>query len=120
MHRQWGADVVGMTACPEARLVREAEMSYALIALPTDYDCWKPRLPGGDEQSLLAEIVGNLRRATEASFDLLTAALGDCTTLRDKKSPAHQALAASIWSTKELIDEGEIERLRPLWGRWFS
>ena len=45
MHRLWGGDLIGMTAMPEAKLAREAEMSYALVALVTDYDCW--RRPGG-------------------------------------------------------------------------
>lgn len=40
MHRQWGASLIGMTAMPEARLAREAEMCYASICLPTDYDVW--------------------------------------------------------------------------------
>ncbi len=41
MYRQWGADIIGMTAMPEARLAREAELPYALIGMVTDYDCWR-------------------------------------------------------------------------------
>lgn len=41
--RGWGADVVGMTNMPEARLAREAELCYATLALPSDYDCWRAR-----------------------------------------------------------------------------
>jgi 5'-methylthioadenosine phosphorylase len=41
MYRQWGADVIGMTAMPEAKLAREAELPYALIGMVTDYDCWR-------------------------------------------------------------------------------
>src|SRR5687768_11705927 len=72
MHRLWGGDLIGMTAMPEAKLAREAEMAYALIALVTDYDCWrhKPSLPDAKEQQekvdphlLLKEITGNLREA---------------------------------------------------------
>ena len=40
LFRSWGAAVIGMTAMPEARLAREAEMCYADLALATDYDCW--------------------------------------------------------------------------------
>src|SRR5690606_27375462 len=40
LFRQWGAGVIGMTAMPEARLAREAELPYALLAMVTDYDCW--------------------------------------------------------------------------------
>ena len=118
MHRQLGADVVGMTAQPEARLAREAEMAYAMVALPTDYDCWRPR-PEGDPDSVLAEIIGNLDRATDASIRLLEAALGDVETLTSTPSPAHDALARSIWTDKARIDPGEVKRLWPLWGRYF-
>src|SRR5438067_23460 len=41
MHRLWGGDLIGMTAMPEAKLAKEAEISYALVALVTDYDCWR-------------------------------------------------------------------------------
>lgn len=41
LHRSWGAGLIGMTAIPEAKLAREAEMCYTMIAFPTDYDCWK-------------------------------------------------------------------------------
>ena len=41
MYRQWGCDVIGMTAMPEAKLAREAELPYALVGMVTDYDCWR-------------------------------------------------------------------------------
>jgi 5'-methylthioadenosine phosphorylase len=41
LYRSWGADVIGMTAMPEARLAREAELPYALVAMVTDYDSWR-------------------------------------------------------------------------------
>ncbi|QQQ48933.1 S-methyl-5'-thioadenosine phosphorylase [Pseudomonas syringae] len=40
LYRQWGGTVIGMTAMPEAKLAREAELCYAMIAIPTDFDCW--------------------------------------------------------------------------------
>ena len=42
LHRGWGADLIGMTAMPEAKLAREAELCYATVAMVTDYDCWHP------------------------------------------------------------------------------
>ncbi len=53
MYRSWGAHVIGMTALPEAKLAREAEISYALVAMATDYDCWRE---GEDEVSVEAVI----------------------------------------------------------------
>jgi len=130
LYRQWGADVVGMTALPEARLAREAEMAYALIALPTDYDCWRrtddadhahhAQQVAGDHASLLEEIIANLTRASQASIALINAALADTAPLRERPSPAHDALRLAIWTRKEAIDAEEVERLRPLWGRYFE
>ncbi|MHC4415869.1 MAG: MTAP family purine nucleoside phosphorylase [Planctomycetota bacterium] len=119
MHRGWGSDVVGMTALPEARLAREAEIAYALVALATDYDSWRQREAALDEVSLLAEITENLARATQASIEVLQAALGDVGILRDHASPAHDALRLAIWSNKGTIDPAEVDRLRVLWGRYF-
>jgi 5'-methylthioadenosine phosphorylase len=42
LYRGWGADVIGMTNMPEAKLAREAEICYATVAMVTDYDCWHP------------------------------------------------------------------------------
>ncbi len=119
MHRLLGADVVGMTALPEARLAREAEIAYALIALATDYDCWRPHPADAPAESLLAEIIGNLTKATDAAIRLVGAALADAGALR-APSPAHEALKLGIFTHKEHIDRAEVERLRPLWGRYFS
>src|SRR5258705_741127 len=78
MHRLWGGDLIGMTAMPEAKLAREAEISYALISLVTDYDSW--RLPGlgaaekkpdVDPFTLLREIIGNLQAASNNAITLM-------------------------------------------------
>jgi len=42
LYRSWGCSVIGMTAMPEAKLAREAEIPYALVAMVTDFDCWHP------------------------------------------------------------------------------
>ncbi len=120
LYRQWGADVVGMTALPEARLAREAEMAYVLVALPTDYDCWRPREATSDAASLLGDIIGNLKKATQGSIVLLTKALADVSLLCATPSPAHDALRLAIWSDKSRIDPAEVDRLRVLWGRHFA
>lgn len=119
MYRQWGGDLIGMTALPEARLAREAEIAYALIALPTDYDSWRKRKEISDHASLLNEIIANLNRATQASIQLIKYALSDISLLRDQQSPAHNALELAIWSDKSKIDPAEIKKLEVLWGRYF-
>ena len=119
MHRQWGGDVIGMTLMPEAKLAREAELAYAAIAMPTDYDSWRDR-EGASGEALLQEIIGNLQRATAANLALMRAALADVSRLREQRSPAHDALTLAIWTRKPGIPPEEVERLRPLWGRHFE
>jgi len=118
MHRQWGGDLIGMTAMPEAKLAREAEIAYGMIALPTDFDCWRPRDPGA-RGDVLSEIIENLQKVTARGLELLKSALRDVSILLKTPSPAHQALRHAIWSEKSRIGPDEIERLAPLWGRYF-
>lgn len=119
MHRAWGGDLIGMTVMPEAKLAREAEIAYALVALTTDYDCWRPHTADLSQQALLAEIIGHLEAATQNSVALIKAALTDLTLLQQHPSPAHNALQLAIWSDKKKIPAAEVQRLGPLWGRYF-
>lgn len=131
MHRLWGGDVIGMTAMPEAKLAREAEMSYALVALVTDYDSWRQKppvqAPEGEEQPadsfvLIQEIVANLKASGENAARLIRAAIERIA--RDPEAvrcvAAHEALQQGIWSSKDRIDVEEVRRLWPIWGRHFD
>lgn len=120
MHRAWGGTLIGMTAMPEAKLAREAEIAYALLALPTDYDCWRPHDASKGAQQLLEEIIGNLNHATQRSIGLIKTALQDVSVLRAQASPAHEALKLAIWTNKAKIDAEEVARLKPLWSRYFA
>lgn len=117
LHRQWGGDIIGMTCMPEARLAREAEICYALIALPTDYDCWRPFDSAKGHQDLLAEIIGNLNRATQNAIALIHATLqligGVPTACR-----CQDALKLAIWSDKKSIPAQTRTMLEPLLGRY--
>jgi 5'-methylthioadenosine phosphorylase len=59
MYRAWGADVIGMTGMPEARLAREAELCYACVAMVTDYDCWHPDHGAVDVAQVIAVMAAN-------------------------------------------------------------
>ena len=118
LHRRWGADLVGMTAMPEAKLAREAELCYAVIALATDYDCWRPHRFEVDQLQLLQEIIGHLRAATENALALIRRALplvsaqGDC--------GCRSALKLGIWSERAKIPAEVRERLAPLLGKYLT
>jgi 5'-methylthioadenosine phosphorylase len=118
MHRQWGGDLIGMTAMPEAKLAREAEISYALVALATDYDCWRPHAAGTDRQALLAEIIGNVKAATENAMRLIRAAIPLIWEARGEHFDAHDALKLAIWTDKSKISEPDRKRLGLLWSRY--
>jgi 5'-methylthioadenosine phosphorylase len=127
MHRLWGGDLIGMTAMPEAKLAREAEIPYALIALVTDYDSWKSKPADAPAQpvdagELLKEITANLQAVSAAAMDLIRRAIGriaaDPAPLL--ACPARNALQWAIWSEKSRIPSAEIQKLLPLWGKYFG
>lgn len=129
MHRLWGGDLIGMTAMPEAKLAREAEIAYALVALVTDYDCWRQAPasqadagPELDPFVLLEEIIGNLKAASENAMQLIRRAIAKIAAEPEKlaDAPAHHALKLGIWTEKSKIERDEVERLRPLWGKYFD
>lgn len=145
MHRLWGGDLIGMTAMPEAKLAREAEMSYALVALVTDYDCWRRaptsdagpgrRLqspgspppadpPPADPYVLLKEIIANLQAASDNAIALIRRTVTRIAERGDElelaNAPAREALKLAIWSDKARIPPDEVERLGPLWMKYFE
>ncbi len=67
LYRSWGAGVINMSALPEAKLAREAEMCYSMICMATDYDCWKD-----DEEHVSVDmLIGNLNSNAQRAKDLL-------------------------------------------------
>lgn len=66
-----GCDVIGMTAMPEAKLAREAEISYATIAMVTDYDCWHPKHDNVDVASVIKVVEANAGKAARLLARLL-------------------------------------------------
>jgi len=67
LYRSWGADVIGMTALPEAKLAREAEICYATLAIVTDYDCWRPSY----EIVSAKMILPNLQKGVDVAKEIL-------------------------------------------------
>jgi len=66
LYRQWGADVIGMTAMPEARLAREAGLPYAILGMVTDYDAWREDQAGVEAHDVLAVMAANAGLARAA------------------------------------------------------
>ena len=72
LYRSWGYSVIGMTAMPEAKLAREAELPYAIVAMVTDYDCWHPGHDSVTVDAVIKVMHGNAANARK----LITAVAG--------------------------------------------
>ncbi len=66
LYQQWGGQVIGMTAMPEARLAREAELPFALLGMVTDYDCWREGGADVDAANVFALMKANALLAQDA------------------------------------------------------
>jgi 5'-methylthioadenosine phosphorylase len=117
MFRQWGADVIGMTNMPEARLAREAELRYATVAMVTDFDCWHEDEAAVQVANLLAILDRNVRKAQgliTALAALYGAAGADCAPC---PSPCDRALDHAVITSSRSADPALLKRLEAVAGR---
>ncbi|OHB61300.1 MAG: methylthioadenosine phosphorylase [Planctomycetes bacterium RBG_13_50_24] len=114
MHKAWGGDLIGMTAMPEAKLAREAQICYALIALASDYDCWKPHESGKNKQTLLKEIIANLQTATNNCLELIKAVLSSEHELAGEDCHCRKSLDLAVWTDPGRIKKDDKEKLKVL------
>ncbi len=114
MHKTWGGDLIGMTAMPEAKLAREAQICYALVALASDYDCWRPHEGGKDKQTLLKEIIGNLQVATNNCLELIKAVLSSEHEFVGENCHCRRSLDLAVWTDQSRIERSDREKLKVL------
>lgn len=110
--RQWGVDVIGMTAMPEARLAREAELCYATLALITDYDVWHESAVTVTVEQVIANLVKNtvIAKDTLRRLMVILPAARTCA--------CGSALANSIVTAPELIPPAVKQRLGVIAGKY--
>lgn len=113
LYRSWGASVIGMTALPEAKLAREAEMSYASIAMSTDYDCWKVEEKPVTVEMIIEHMHNNTSRIKNYLPEIIRA-LSEVETF-----PYEQAAKFAIISSKKDISLEAKKRLDLLYGKYF-
>ncbi|MDQ3693916.1 MAG: S-methyl-5'-thioadenosine phosphorylase [Chloroflexota bacterium] len=105
LYRTWDGSVIGMTAMPEARLAREAELCYATLAMVTDYDVWHDT-----EGDVSVELVhGHLRANLDTSAAILRSLGG--AGLPDRRCDCGSALAHAMMSSPDCIGSDDRERL---------
>ncbi|MEH6683592.1 MAG: S-methyl-5'-thioadenosine phosphorylase [Qipengyuania sp.] len=112
LYRHWGAEVIGMTGMPEARLAREAELPYALLAMVTDYDCWREEGEAVD----LAQVVGQMEQNSKLARKAVEAF---CKGLPRKRSPSpiDHALNDAVITATEQHDRATLAKLDAIAGR---
>jgi len=111
IYRQWGVDIIGMTAVPEAKLAREAEICYAVLALVTDYDVWHV-----SEQPVTAEmVIANLQRNVAQAKRVLATLIPRLGV--ERTCACSQALRDALVTDLALIPPARREALRPPIGR---
>jgi 5'-methylthioadenosine phosphorylase len=114
LYQSWGASVIGMTALPEAKLAREAEMCFAVLATATDYDAWHEVHADVTVEVILANLSKNVAASQQALQKLLP------------RLPEHRgcacesALANALVTAKDLVPEETLERLAPIVGRYMT
>lgn len=117
MYRQWGVSVIGMTACPEVKLAREAELRYATLALSTDYDCWHEE----EENVSVESVMEILKRNTANVKRVLTHLIPELAAVPESTvSPCDNALAHAVMTSPDAISASTREKLGPIVSRYLS
>jgi len=105
MYQSWGCDIIGMTASPEAKLAREAELPYALLAMVTDYDCWHE---GGDvDVAEILKVMGANAAIARAAIVALVTSLPPVRSA----SPIDTVLDTALITAPEARDPAMLAKL---------
>ena len=112
LYRSWGASIIGMTALPEAKLAREAEICYATLALVTDYDVWHQ----SEAEVSVDLVVANLMKNVDTTQSILP----DLSVRIDEPSMCNcqSALERAIITSRDLIPDEAKARLSAIIGRY--
>ena len=114
MYRSWGADVIGMTALPEAKLAREAEICFSTLACVTDYDCWRE----ATEDVTVEMVVANLKKNVSTSKEVLRKAIS--TIPEERSCSCATALKDAIITSRDQIPKELVEKMRPIVGKYLN
>jgi len=113
LYRTWGADVIGMTNMPEAKLAREAEIRYCTVAMVTDYDCWHT---DHDEVDVSMVIQTLMKNASNAQ-NMIKEVIKTYKNFSVEKDPANNCLDVAIITDPKLRTRKTIKKLNNIAGR---
>ncbi|HWK34800.1 S-methyl-5'-thioadenosine phosphorylase [Sphingomonas sp.] len=112
LYRSWGAHVIGMTALPEAKLCREAELPYAMVAMVTDYDCWREGEAAVDVAQVIRQLNANAEKARALVGHLLRGLPAE-----RPASPIDTCLDTALITAPDVRDPALLARLDAVAGR---
>ncbi|MBA4763023.1 S-methyl-5'-thioadenosine phosphorylase [Sphingomonas sp.] len=112
LYRSWGCHVIGMTAMPEAKLAREAELPFAMVAMVTDYDCWREEEAAVDVAQVIAQLSSNAEKARTMVLNLLRAL-----PTERAASPIDTCLDTALITAPQVRDPELLARLDAVAGR---
>jgi 5'-methylthioadenosine phosphorylase len=113
LYRSWGADVIGMTNMPEAKLAREAEIRYCTVAMVTDYDCWHPDHDEVDVSMVVQTLMKNASNAQNMIKEVIK-------TYKDfsvDEDPANNCLDVAVITDPKLRTKKTVKKLKNIAGR---
>ena len=113
LYRSWGADVIGMTNMPEAKLAREAEIRYASISMVTDFDCWHPEHDNVDVKQIIETLSQNSSNAKKVVKNLIL----NFEKFIDKHDPTNNCLDFAIITAPEKRTKKTKDKLKNIAGR---
>ena len=113
LYRSWGADVIGMTNMPEAKLAREAEIRYCTVAMVTDYDCWHPNHNEVDVLMVIQMLQKNAFNAQNMIKEVIKTFKG----YSEDKDPANNCLDIAIVTDPKFRTKKTIKKLQYIAGR---
>ena len=113
LYRTWGADVIGMTNMPEAKLAREAEIRYASISMITDFDCWHPDHDNVDVKQIIETLSQNSSNAKKVVKNLIM----DFEKFIDAQDPTNNCLDFAIITAPEKRSKKTKDKLKNVAGR---
>ena len=114
LYRSWGASIIGMTALPEAKLAREAEMCYATLALVTDYDVWHESEGPVTVEMVMANLLRNVENAKNVIKNLVQRLKAN------RECPCKDALKDAIITSRDRIAVEARERLDLIIGKYMD
>jgi len=112
LYRSWGADIIGMTVLPEAKLAREAEICYASIACVTDYDCWREKA----ESVNVGMILDGMRRNIDVAKTIIKLSVARIHGMR--RCECADALKNALVTAPELIPPEQKAKLKLIIGKY--